>query len=570
MIHWVRRNWWWIAAAFLAAYKLSLLQSQHIYAIGNAHHDDALFMKLAGHIARGEWLGPYDQFTLAKGPAYSVFIAANFWTGLPLGLSQQLVYLLACVMTVWALAPALTAGWARLLAFAFLFYNPLTYEGETMTRILRQHLTVPMAMMVAAGLVAICLRGDRKPSEQAVWACLAGLAGGIFMITREEGVWILPMAVACWVGWLVRGWLKRESNWARRWLAAVVFLVAGMVPYVTVASLNARHYGWFGVVDFKSAAFENLIGALTRIEVGPERHQVQVNREAREAAYLVSPAFAEIRPFLEEGPIALKWMEKEKHAYEERQYMAGWFNWALRDAIAAAGYVESPVTFLAYCSRVADEINMACDDGRLPAAGPRSSLMPKWQTTYTEGIKNGWWDYLDQAMRLTRFETIVPESVGSDDEIRDFVDLSWDSISPAPRATYFHKPNQIESNRVKIDALRGLADTWRAKFEDLFWVSAALLLLRPIELIVRRRWSWLTWLGVAVFAAVVAQLALNLLVHVVAFDNFYPAAWAPAYPLMQLVVILMLTDAARHWVIPGARRGWENWKTRRTREAPAD
>ena len=89
MIAWIRRNWWWFAGAILAAYKLSLLRSQHIFAISNAHHDDGLFMKLATHVVRGEWFGPYDQLTLSKGPAYPLFIAVNFWAGLPLALTSN-------------------------------------------------------------------------------------------------------------------------------------------------------------------------------------------------------------------------------------------------------------------------------------------------------------------------------------------------------------------------------------------------------------------------------------------------------------------------------------------------
>jgi hypothetical protein len=333
------------------------------------------------------------------------------------------------------------------------------------------------------------------------------------------------------------------------------------VPATTVAALNARHYGWFGVVDIKDAAFKDALGALTRVTVGPERVRVQVNREAREAIYEVSPAFAELRPHLEEGPVAQKWMEKNIHPYEERQYMAGWFMWGLRDAIAAAGHAGSPRDFLNYCERLAVEVNAACDDGRLPAIGPRSGYLPRWHEQYTTDLRTKWWSYLDQAMRLTRFETIVPESVGSNDEIRPFVDLSWDSLSPAPGTTYFHKPEQVELKRVKIDRLRELGDTWRGRFEDLFWVGFVLMILRSLELLIRRRWSWLAWLAVAVFGAVTAELLVNFLVHVIAFENLYPAAWAPAYPLMQTVVILVFIDVAQAWVRPVAGWVWGRIKT---------
>ena len=91
----VNRRWFW-AAVLVTAAKLWLTGGQVIYAIGPAFHDDKLFARLAAHVLNGEWLGPYDQFTLAKGPMFPVFLAGAFWIGLPLILTQQLVYAGAC------------------------------------------------------------------------------------------------------------------------------------------------------------------------------------------------------------------------------------------------------------------------------------------------------------------------------------------------------------------------------------------------------------------------------------------------------------------------------------------
>ena len=87
----IRSGWLW-AAILVTVLKLWLTNSQTVFAIGPAFHDDQLFVKLAAHIINGEWLGPYDQFTLAKGPIFPLFIAATFWIGLPLIFAKQLFY----------------------------------------------------------------------------------------------------------------------------------------------------------------------------------------------------------------------------------------------------------------------------------------------------------------------------------------------------------------------------------------------------------------------------------------------------------------------------------------------
>src|SRR4051812_4476167 len=89
--HPASRGWLW-AAVLLTAAKLWLVAGQRVFAIGPAFHDDRLFLELAGHILSGQWLGPYSQMTLAKGPMYPVFIAAVFKLGVPLAFAQHLIY----------------------------------------------------------------------------------------------------------------------------------------------------------------------------------------------------------------------------------------------------------------------------------------------------------------------------------------------------------------------------------------------------------------------------------------------------------------------------------------------
>lgn len=569
MIGWLRVNWWWVVGLAAAAYKLSLLRSQHIYAIGNAHHDEALFMKLAGHLVRGEWLGPYDQLTLSKGPAYPIFIAVNFWTGLPLALTQQLLYLGGCLLVVAALAPVVKWGWARLGILLLLFYNPLTYEGEHMTRILRQHLTVPLALIIVAGLIALTLRRkDFRWDVTLPWAALTGSALGLFFLTREEGIWIMPAVLLVAVALLGGAGVAGKGALLRMGLAWGVVTLTTWLPIAAVSALNLKHYGWYGTVDFKAEAFADAVGALTRVTVGPDRPYVQVSAEARDALYAVSPAFAELQPHLEAGPVAEKWMERDRFPPEERQYLTGWFSWALRDAMAAAGYASDPQTMLAYCERLAAEVNAAVAAGLVAAGRSRSGFLPRWHEAYGEAMRAGWRQYWQGVLRLERFETIVPASVGSDDEIRLFVDLTYDNLSPAPRATYFHKPDQIEQNRWKIDRLRAWGQTLGGLYSGLIQIGLGLLVVRGLERLIRRRWSWWTWLGLALGASIFAELAINFLVHTMAFENFYPAAWAPVYPLLLLVFCLMVIDISINWIRPVWQFSRDRWRRQAGRVEP--
>src|SRR5437660_950666 len=113
-----RRSSFLIAALVLIALKLWLVAAQPIVAHANASFDDRLYLALAEQVIKGNWLGPYSQFTLMKGPMYSLFIAGSFLSGLPLPIAQHLLYLFGCALLVLALRPCFSADWQVFILFA--------------------------------------------------------------------------------------------------------------------------------------------------------------------------------------------------------------------------------------------------------------------------------------------------------------------------------------------------------------------------------------------------------------------------------------------------------------------
>ncbi|MER2528799.1 MAG: hypothetical protein ABTR07_12795, partial [Candidatus Competibacter denitrificans] len=64
--------------------KLWLVSDQGLVAFAHAAHDDLLFVRLANYLIQLEWLGPYNNLTLIKGPFYPLWIAITFLIGIPL------------------------------------------------------------------------------------------------------------------------------------------------------------------------------------------------------------------------------------------------------------------------------------------------------------------------------------------------------------------------------------------------------------------------------------------------------------------------------------------------------
>jgi hypothetical protein len=537
-------------AAALTVAKLWLTLGQPVYAIGFAMHDDALYLKLARSIARGEWLGAYDQMTLAKGPFYPIFIAAVFWIGLPLSVAQQLLYTAACAVCARALRPAFRPLAFCLGVYALLLLNPMSWEAPTNGRILRQAVYTPLGLMVFGSVVALYCRRHEPLRRLAPWAVLLGVALGCFWMTREESIWIAPSVAVLLGGWVVAARPAGPAAWWR--IAATLGLaVSGTAaPLLVVSTLNHRHYGWFGTVEMRARPLQDAYGAMTRVRVGPDLPFVPVTREAREAIYRVSPTAAKLRPHLE-GDYGLGWAGASTYATklpaESLQIGSGWFVWALRDCATAAGEAPDAARAMAFYRKLADEINAACDAGVLPARPRRSGFFPEWRSDYNADLVRTLVIFLDFVATYESFGARPLPSLGDENDLQLFRDMTRDQLSPKAAGPNLEKPVQEWLDRIKLDALQRAGEAMRAAMTTLLIVALVLFLLRLVQLLRARTCTFPFAAAVAALGGTFAYLLLNALVHVTSFPVIAVSTFAPIYPWMSLFVAMVAWDTLNTW-----------------------
>jgi hypothetical protein len=92
-----------------------------------APYDDVLFIRMAGQIASGQWLGPYDPLIMAKGVFFPIFLRINKASGLPLKISEHLVYLAAALLASRMLVRLTGRRWLLLPTFAMLAFTPTAW-----------------------------------------------------------------------------------------------------------------------------------------------------------------------------------------------------------------------------------------------------------------------------------------------------------------------------------------------------------------------------------------------------------------------------------------------------------
>jgi len=368
-----------LAAGLLAFLRLWLASGQGVIADPLNGFDDRLYVNMALHLLTGEWLGPYTVGTLIRGPFYPMWIAAVFPTGVPLLWAQNALYALACGVAVLALRPVLANRWLRVAVFGLLLFNPIGFAPVVAQRLLREGIYPTLTLFVLGTAIGLLVRHNRSPARLALWSVGLGAALGSFWLTREEGVWLVPV-VGALLAWAVYRVARPGSPWVP--LKVSLCLLPAALCAITVwsvAQVNRLHYGVAVVTEIQAVPFRAAYGALARVTQEAPEPSVPVPAETRRRIYPVSPAFAELQPWLE-GDVGRTWTAAGCTLGRScSDISGGWFLWALREAAARAGHHASAEAAADFYTRLAREVNDACAAGGLACGPKRATLRPPWR-----------------------------------------------------------------------------------------------------------------------------------------------------------------------------------------------
>jgi hypothetical protein len=202
-------------------------------------------------------------------------------------------------------------------------------------------------------------------------------------------------------------------------------LVSITAPFVLVllivATLNYAVYGVFRNNDFRPGTpFTEAYGALSRIQHDVWKRYMIFPFDARQRAYMVSPAARELQSYFEGAP-GKSWAKaSQRYPYPwgcadtpnncNDEILSGWFVWALRDAVEKAGHYSSAHAADAYYERLADEINDACESNAIPCRAARNNMTPVWRHHYLADSVSASGDVLKTLMLFPGHPSGIPDS----------------------------------------------------------------------------------------------------------------------------------------------------------------
>jgi hypothetical protein len=349
----------------LVVFKLWLVHTEDIY--GSATEYDALwFLNAAKH---WYWGSDYSWTAFARPPAYPLFIAFIHLCGIPLRTGIEVVQAVGYLTLVAGFRKAGLPRAVCLAAFAAMILHPGSFHLNNHT----------MADTFYAAMLPLALGGLLLTlfTAKLVHATWTGIALAMLWNTREESILIPPLIVVFLIvaffrqRLVIRSWKPAMAYWLK---PAGTMLGTLLLLNSAVDAANYGAFHSFSKSELTASSFRAAYKSLLRIKPIRDQRFVSVSNDALQKAYEVSSTFAQLKPQLE-GELGHNWQVPAFDALGIHEIGTPWLFWALRSAASVEGFHKNGASADRFYRNVAQEINRACDEGRVPTRSVFSSLL---------------------------------------------------------------------------------------------------------------------------------------------------------------------------------------------------
>lgn len=359
----------------LVLFRLALSSRLPSYLIPHAGHDDGWVFRHANFILRGEWLGPYNQFTLIKGIFSPLLLAFSVNFGVTFNGLNTVIYCLSCTLFIVAVQPIIKNDWLKVIFFAVLLFNPIPYAMDTGQRIYRNGIGQWEILLIFGCIIALFLRRNEGWKSLLKWSILGGLSLGAFLQTREDAAWIYPFVVSMAIVTSIFFLTEKKDSKSK----IVIFLLPLLISlalYGATAVVNYVHYGAPILNDRSGGNFAKVAGDLNSIAPNADEDKLykadananvyfNIYVSSMEKAFAASPTLRGA-----EEPIR-EWIRKWSNTQNPYtgQPVTDHMLFALRDGVSLAGHYRSLPEAERFYSAVHQELQAAFESGTLVKRG---------------------------------------------------------------------------------------------------------------------------------------------------------------------------------------------------------
>ena len=353
---WLRIAAFGACVVAIVAAKLWLVDTQEI--AGSATRHDALWFVRSAQV--WYWGAQYDWTSFVRPPAYPLWLALVHSSGFRQRIAIELLQSAAYLAVVFALIRAGLPRALGLLVSALMCFHPASFHLNNYT--MADSLYAAVLPAVVAGMIFMLLGGG------VVAALATGFSSAVLWCTRAESGIIPLLYVAFFAVWLAREYAS-DRSW-RKVLPRIA--LPGSIAIAVLGALlllvfkaNERTFRAFAKSDMESRSYSAAFSALVRIKPPRVHRFVPVTKESLDIAFAVSPAFARLKAELD-GGIGTAWrIGSRADTGLPDEIRIDLLLWAIRNAAEARRIHAAPKRADRFYSGVAQEINQACDEGKI-------------------------------------------------------------------------------------------------------------------------------------------------------------------------------------------------------------
>lgn len=546
MKHTYISSWpFYIVLALVSVTKLWLTSAFAIYGESQAMHDDAHFVYQAETLLSGEWLGPYNQFTLIKGPGFSFWIVLLHLLKTPLLLGQSAFYIILSVCFAFAVKKYSHSQLVATLSFIF-----LVFYLEIIPRVTREglYILLTFGIFVTAFWCLYYLTNSKK------WFILNLLSLGfffsLFWITREEGIWILPslgiMLLFSFYQIYINRTFSIQEKLSRVCGLCLPILIFGLT-ILLIKLINHHYYQSFNVTDMNDGSFLGAYGRLTRVIPPKHKLLVPVTKDTRNMIYNQSSAFRLLHNQLENSG----WSETNCSGGGLQtcgEMTGGKFIWAFRDAVANAGFYQNSEITRKFYKQLRNEIDYGCAIHALECYPKRKTLSPVINRQDIPIIINSFYRGIQYLFLLENLNLknlaghFFKTSSGTVEYLDRFKQMIQGEFAPLDSASNLHEYQQQKLFSPQYQVYATLTKIYRAIW-PWFLISALLCFcLSCIICILQKTIDRAIIFSFSLLVAIITRIIILAIIDATSFWGINELYMSPIFPLTIVFIIFCPVD----------------------------
>ncbi len=539
----IKKYIWLIIIILLAIIKLYLISVQPVNVLTESKYDDVLIIEQANSILNGKWLGEYNCLTLVKGVFAPLFLAFANILHIPFLLAQEIFYEISIIVLIIILRKIIKSKWKLLILYIILLFNPITYCSEIM-RVYRDGLYTSLIIFLIAFTIGLFINRKEKIQKIIIYQIFLGFIISAIILCREETIWIIPYLMGTILVNTI--YIKKEPEITKKIQkisSYIIPIIITLTSILIVMSINYKYYGVFELNQYWGKPFKEAYGALTRIVTSEEKERVPITREALKKAYEISPKFAELEEYLE-GEEGKKWAECGNS--KENEIQGGWIHWAIIRAAESKGYYANAQTANKYYEDVAEEINKACDEGKLESYPKRTSNRGRFKfddiiktiSKTKDTIK-----YQKDFYLVIIRERMLPkiESMAEDIQNQETEEIENKFKKVTREEIISNDSYNNEDEKIKLKILEEIKNIYKTINPIIFIISIFATIIFIISRIISKKSKEKVWILLGLWGLYYSRIFIITYTYITMFQEAINISYlAPAYIIQLIVSVLSI------------------------------